>query len=192
MGMAMACASSDRGAGGSGKGAVGETRYAPLAVLNAWFTMARPGDAATIYAIGPALNPREPVAELVARWIKGGEVTAFKTRSMAGELLHHVRRAAQLSEAAPISAVAAAAAITALPAKAERMLGVLAELAEASAACPSWASLGDLADLRDGDAARYQCRLLEGAGLISISTDGHARVVTITASGKATASAGRA
>jgi len=138
-----------------------ETLYVGAAHLAACLGLARPGQS-FIYARGPALDPAEPSAALVRRWIDEGRAIAVKPREdETGVLLHFVK-------VLPAPAEVAAAGQFAPESEEMRLLSVLRGLALDGAALPSNEALAEMAGLHDRKAAEYRTHKLAEAGLIAV------------------------
>lgn len=137
-----------------------ETLYASAAQLAACLEAAKPGQS-FIYARGPGLDPAEPTAALVRRWIEEGRATSVKPREdQTGVLLHFVRKLAP--------PVVAGAETFAPESEEGRLYRVLRGLAREGLPLPSNETLAEMAGLPDRKAAQYRADKLERAGLIVV------------------------
>ena len=168
--------------------AVAVTLYAEAQRIEEWFAAAAPGQEA-IYAIGPALDPANPTAALVARWASQQQVNPVKRRRGDGMLLHCAQRRQSGLAGQPAHPVITDDLPFAADSAEGRVLALLEEAAEAGVPCPSYGEIARALQLRDAQAARYRFNLLVQAGLIAVeqAQPWERRVVTIRATGARTA-----
>lgn len=147
--------------------------YLPKAQLEAWFESAHPG-AKTIYARGPALDPRNESNALVRDWIDTGEVLPFQVRDpQTRELTYCIKRVRATAHAEERQRVQVDEAWR--ETAEGKIFLTLTRAANLGAPCPSNADLAAVAGLRNGDAARYLVYQLVEGGRIEIRHDGAAR-----------------
>lgn len=164
-------------AAGDKNGAFSGTSYVDIAQLEEWFAGAAAA-AKCIYATGPALDPRNPVKQLIDEWLRTGEALPLpQMRLGPGLFRYSFQRARPSRRAAPDEKQRTRVTVDADWRETEkgRVFMFLVRAANRGLPCPTNASLAEVAGLRDADAARYQMRLLRDEGRIEVVLSGAGR-----------------
>ncbi|MDP3550629.1 MAG: hypothetical protein Q8R81_09550 [Novosphingobium sp.] len=157
------------------------TLYKSAHEFEAWFADARP-NAKWTYAIGPTLDPREPVVQRVNALIASAELTAHNVRAGDGGLLRVVKRLRPVTlDPHGMDGGERARRISISDEFREtpegRIYLMLVRAANMGAPCPSNADLAAFAGLKDADQARYLLRdKLIAPGLIAMEYEGAGNV----------------
>lgn len=159
------------------KGAFAGTSYVDLAQLEEWFAGAAAGSKA-IYATGPVLDPRHPVKQLVDQWIRTGEALPLPQVKLGPGLFRYAfARARPSQRAAGDQKIKTRVSVDDAwrESEAGRIYMTLVRAANLGLPCPTNAALAEVAGLKDGDAARYQVKLLRDEGRIEVVLSGAGR-----------------
>lgn len=154
------------------------TTYAETAELEHWLSVAEPGER-MVYAIGPALGRSATAANLARRWGAEGKVRLHRDGNTYIMVARRQADDKRLDENARRLGPAEG-----------RLYDVIARLADESKPLPALELLAELAGLPTRQAADYRLRILQGAGLVTVTCFDGTRVAEIVATGARTSIAG--
>lgn len=151
------------------------TTYAEAADLEHWLRVAEPGEK-MVYAIGPALGRTATAANLARRWGEEGKVRLHRD----GNTYIMVARRQPGDDRADAGAHRLG------PAEG-RLFDVIVRLAEEAKPLPVLELLAEMAGLPTRQAADYRLRVLQGAGLVKVTSEAGMRVAEVVSTGARTA-----